>query len=140
MSISGVPRVAGGFNQYAPHQVSLVDTVEGTHFCGGSILNSHTIITAAHCLYRRNRGNEPPSLNTPRIPHEIRVVAGEYSLQLRDGTEQIRQVKVLQPYGGYDPDRFYQNDIALLQLTAPLKINRFVHPIRIPSRNRQFKG
>ncbi|OXA61645.1 serine protease nudel [Folsomia candida] len=134
-----VPRVANGFSHYAPHQVSLVDNEANAHFCGGSILNSLTIVTAAHCLYRRNRGNELPSLNIPRMPREIRIVAGEYSLELRDVTEQIRQVKLLRVYGGYDENTL-QNDIALIQLTAPLRINRFVHPIRLPSRNRQFKG
>ncbi|XP_035711204.1 chymotrypsinogen B-like [Folsomia candida] len=134
-----VPRVVNGFSSYAPHQVSLVDTEANSHFCGGSILNSLTIVTAAHCMYRRNRCDEPPTSTIPRKPNEIRVVAGQYSPQLRDATEQVRQVKVLRVYGGFDESTL-ENDIALIQLTAPLNVNRFVHPIRLPNLNRQFKG
>lgn len=90
-------------------------------------------------MYRRNRCDEPPTSTIPRKPNEIRVVAGQYSPQLRDATEQVRQVKVLRVYGGFDESTL-ENDIALIQLTAPLNVNRFVHPIRLPNLNRQFKG
>jgi secreted trypsin-like serine protease len=32
----------------------------GEHFCGGSILNDHTILTAGHCLYGFNFLNFQP--------------------------------------------------------------------------------
>lgn len=134
----GVPRVVHGTSSYSPYQVSLVDTDMGMHFCGGSILNSFIILTAAHCLYRPSRGKELPSLNNPRMPNEIRVVAGQYSLQWPDVTEQTRYVSEFVVHPAYFS--ILENDIALLQLSEPLNITRSVHPVQLPILDREFKG
>lgn len=45
-------RIVGGFGidiEMAPYQISLQR--RGQHFCGGSIINPTTIVTAAHCKY-----------------------------------------------------------------------------------------
>lgn len=45
-------RIVGGFDidiEMAPYQISLQR--RGQHFCGGSIINPTTIVTAAHCKY-----------------------------------------------------------------------------------------
>lgn len=45
-------RIVGGKDttiRAHPYQVSL-QTKSGSHFCGGSILNADTVVTAAHCL------------------------------------------------------------------------------------------
>ena len=52
-------RIVGGFGidiEMAPYQISLQR--RGQHFCGGSIINPTTIVTAAHCkcfLIKKNR-------------------------------------------------------------------------------------
>ncbi|XP_041565271.1 trypsin epsilon-like [Drosophila elegans] len=49
-------RIIGGQNieiEQAPWQVSL--QVNGEHSCGGSIYSKDIIITAAHCLYEKER-------------------------------------------------------------------------------------
>jgi len=48
-------RIVGGDDttiRAHPYQVSL-QTKSGSHFCGGSIINADTIVTAAHCLQGR---------------------------------------------------------------------------------------
>ncbi|KAI8039675.1 hypothetical protein M5D96_007095 [Drosophila gunungcola] len=48
-------RIVGGQDttiRAHPYQVSL-QTKSGSHFCGGSLLNGDTIVTAAHCLVGR---------------------------------------------------------------------------------------
>ena len=42
--VGGVPAVPGDF----PYVVSLRRS--GRHFCGGSLLNGNTVLTAAHCV------------------------------------------------------------------------------------------
>lgn len=59
---SAIPsgRVVGGKNAEIgqfPHQVSLQRS-DGSHTCGGSILNERYILTAAHCVVVGN-GVEP---------------------------------------------------------------------------------
>jgi len=44
--VSGRPAVEGDFPWIVSTQIS------GKHFCGGSILNSEWILTAAHCLHK----------------------------------------------------------------------------------------
>lgn len=46
--VGGVPAVAGDF----PFIVSLQKN--GAHFCGGSLLDSTTVLTAAHCADGQN--------------------------------------------------------------------------------------
>lgn len=46
--VGGVPAVAGDF----PFIVSM--QIGGSHFCGGSLLDSTTVLTAAHCVVGQN--------------------------------------------------------------------------------------
>lgn len=60
--VNGVPsaRVVGGVNAEIgqfPYQVSLQRS-DGSHTCGGSILDENFILTAAHCVVVGN-GAEP---------------------------------------------------------------------------------
>ncbi|EDW90942.1 trypsin theta [Drosophila yakuba] len=48
-------RIVGGVDttiRAHPYQVSL-QTKSGSHFCGGSLINEDTVVTAAHCLVGR---------------------------------------------------------------------------------------
>ena len=60
-----------------PFQVSF-QTTGGFHFCGGSVYDENTIITAAHCC----DGSSASS---------VKIVAGEHSLRKDEGYEQVSQ-------------------------------------------------
>ena len=83
-------------------------------FCGGSIYNQSTIITAAHCCDR---------VKDLEVGWEdLTIVAGELDLLETSGFEQIRHIKSHVIHPGYDPTTL-QNDICLLTLDTPLEFN-----------------
>ncbi|KAK3744449.1 hypothetical protein QZH41_012870, partial [Actinostola sp. cb2023] len=102
-----------------PWQVELL-TRYGTHDCGGSLVSSQWVVTAAHCVKgsSKNRG--------------YRVKLGEHHLNRNDGTEQEFTVSKIVVHPGYDRTS-YDNDIALLKLNRPAKLNKAVSPICLPS-------
>lgn len=105
--------VGGDFAGIAghPHQVALT-TRSGSQFCGGSIIGSSTVVTAAHCVERLR-------------PRGVRVQAG--SAHLFRGRVQIRNVERIVRHPRYA--RQEVADIAVLHLARPLRFNRKVRPI-----------
>ena len=81
-------RVISGHNDKKgdhPYQISLQKLpVNGNwyHTCGGSIISSTRILTAAHCI-------------DSGVASDFRIVAGEYDLSTREGTEQTIPVSEL---------------------------------------------
>ncbi|KAG8231617.1 hypothetical protein J437_LFUL010295 [Ladona fulva] len=81
-------------------------------FCGGSLLNQFTVLTAAHCARRRK-------------PDIVRV--GEVDLRrntkLGEGKGEEMRVKQVLMHPDYHPPSFY-NDIAILTLERAIMLNR----------------
>jgi len=92
-----------------PWQVSLQSS-GGSHFCGGSIINSSWILTAQHCV------NSGGSISAPG-----RVVAGITRVS-QSSTGQIRTVAQVYVYPGY-VDASKGKDAALLRLSSPLDLS-----------------
>jgi secreted trypsin-like serine protease len=94
-------------------------SINDTYLCGGSILSSSWIITAAHCVY-------------DNVGSSVTVYAG--STMLWSGT-QSRKVSQVIVHSKYNVTG-YINDIALLRLTSPLDMSDpAVAPICLPSVN-----
>jgi trypsin len=90
-----------------------------SHFCGGSIYDQTTVITAAHCCRAHN-------------PAMVSVLAGDYHRQGHtDQYEQEVHVAHMLVHEHYN-DRDFSNDICLVLLSSPLSFNGYVGPISIP--------
>jgi hypothetical protein len=97
-----------------PWQVSL--EVNGTHDCGGSILNAEWVLTAGHCIV-----SESPSAYV--------VHAGATNQTNNSVGQRIQVVEIIKhPFYTDNPRPDY--DLALLRLAQPLCFNENVQPIQ----------
>uniref|UniRef100_A0A182QTY3 trypsin n=1 Tax=Anopheles farauti TaxID=69004 RepID=A0A182QTY3_9DIPT len=109
------PRIVGGIEvdiSQVPYQVSL--QYEQQHICGGCILSSKWILTAAHCV-----GDE--------LTDELSVRVG--SSEHASGGTVVVVAKVV-PHPNY-----VNYDIALLELASELTFSRKVRPIALPQQD-----
>ncbi|NXE47370.1 FA9 factor, partial [Casuarius casuarius] len=118
----GNSRITGGtfcHRGHCPWQVIL--SFKDIGFCGGSLISSRWVITAAHCL------------DLVR-PHHITV--GEYLSYIyqREMKEQKIDVERSWTHPHYDSNN-YNSDIALLYLSSDVIFNEYAIPICLPSPN-----
>ncbi|KAF7651956.1 hypothetical protein LDENG_00103370 [Lucifuga dentata] len=111
-------KIVGGYEcprHSVPYQVSLN---AGYHFCGGSLISSQWVVSAAHCYKSTSR---------------IQVRLGEHNIEVNEGTEQwINSAKLIKhpQYNSYNLD----NDIMLIKLSQPATLNSYVQTVSLPSR------
>ncbi|RKG75070.1 peptidase S1 [Corallococcus exercitus] len=108
--VGSTPATAGEF----PWMVSIQDTA-GNHLCGGTIINTHWVLTSRQCV----RGS---TTVTPPHPSTLRVAAGSNSLALMNTVGQVRTVLDIIPFPG-SWDAAQGKDAALLLLGSPLTLD-----------------
>ncbi|EFP98502.1 S1 family peptidase [Vibrio caribbeanicus] len=111
---SGIePRIIGGGDAVKskwPFMVSLANKSSLSGFCGASFLGGRYILTAAHCLVKKNGHVKNPS--------DIKAYVGAYNLT--NGTaDKYSDIAAVYIYPAYDASRF-KNDIAILELVQPI--------------------
>ncbi|XP_076135742.1 trypsin-3-like [Alosa pseudoharengus] len=94
-----------------PYQVSLN---AGYHFCGGSLISSEWVVSAAHCYQSR-----------------MQVRLGEHNIKSTEGTEQFISAKAVlhSNYSSQSQD----NDDILIKLSKPATLNQYVSTVSLPS-------
>merc|ERR1712168_163926 len=130
-SLNQGDKIVGG-EEAEPHefpwQVSLRRKSDNFHFCGGSVLNENTVISAAHCTVIWESADE------------VVVVAGEHDKTVDEGTEQTVDVSKLTVHENYQQGHAFENDIALWSLAAPLEMNEFVAAVPLPTQGQDSQG
>ncbi|NWI20647.1 PRS55 protease, partial [Crypturellus soui] len=107
--IGGTDAEAGEF----PWQVSIQS--KGAHFCGGTIISSWWILTAAHCF-------------APQLPPDITVVLG--GVDLSENLER-KKLNSLILHEEFDIETV-ENDIALILLESPIQMGDQKMPVCLP--------
>jgi len=110
--IGGIPAVT---DQY-PWQVALFSNLySSSPFCGGSLLSSDTVLTAAHCVQYNS--------------YSLYVGFPKGDVTLQNATK-IRASKVLRhPYYSSNPT---DNDFAIITLSSPVMFDDSTQPICLP--------
>lgn len=123
-------RIVGGStaeqNEW-PWQVSLqLYRGEWFHFCGGSLIDSRWVITAAHCL--DGMGGEI-----------LRVALGDHVLSTVEATEQHVNVEYFFMHESYNPNGpGLPNDIGLIRLQEPAQLNDHVQTVSFATGSDEF--
>ncbi|XP_037373966.1 chymotrypsinogen B-like [Talpa occidentalis] len=123
--LSIVPRIINGQDAVPgswPWHVSL-QSPTGFPICGGSLINSSWVITAAHC----------------RVTTSNLVMAGQYDRRsFKDDIQLIKISKIFR-YPKFKYSKVF-NDIALLKLVVPFHFSKTVSPIVLPSVDDKFSA
>ena len=104
-----------------PWQVHLcVERIEQPDwcFCGGTIIDERTILTAAHCVADTTK--TPVSMNF--------IVAGIVSGTDSDHKSYVREIMIHEEYN----DETIDNDVAILKLRSALIFDENVQPACLP--------
>ncbi|KAM3916892.1 transmembrane protease serine 9-like [Leptodactylus fuscus] len=106
-----------------PWQVSL--QYQGSHICGGSLISSQWVLTAAHCF---GNSDSPP---------DYTVYLGTYQLSVPDNHTVISNVSDIIIHPWYT-DIGFKGDIALVKLSSPVTYTKYIMPICLPSASVTF--
>lgn len=106
-----------------PWQVAMLSS-SGQQICGGSILNSQFIMTAAHCCVAYGAN---PSAST------FKVRVGAHNIAANEPNARTLSLSKVIVHPSYASRPAAQNDFCLLRLAEPLAFNTDVQAVCLPS-------
>jgi len=117
-------RIVGGQpaskNEY-PWQVALVRTGRSSPFCGGTLISSNTVLTAAHCKTSTS---------------SFSVVVGEHDVTRSDGEQKISPSQWIN-HPNYNSNG-NDNDFAIVRLSRDVTFSNTVMPACLPDSTKNY--
>ncbi|XP_024118637.1 trypsin-like [Oryzias melastigma] len=122
-------RIVGGQDAAAgswPWQARLQISVNGgTALCGGSLINSQWILSAAHCFRSTSTSN-------------VVVYLGETSIDNSPNSVSKTVFQII-VHPNYD-SQTYDNDVSLVKLTSSVTFNDYISPVCLAAAGSDFPG
>jgi len=119
-------RVAGR-NEF-PWAVALLQN--GRQFCGGSLIDSHHVLTAAHCIYFMNGGDVK----------RLRLQIGDHNIySTNDGSHETRGARNVYYHKAFSM-RTLTDDVALIRLSQGVRFSRHIQPICLSTNSWAWEG
>uniref|UniRef100_A0A8D0E5X2 Acrosin n=1 Tax=Salvator merianae TaxID=96440 RepID=A0A8D0E5X2_SALMN len=130
-SHGGSARIVGGTDTLPgtwPWMVSIQKPSQGgyMHICGGSLISSLWVVTAAHCFLDKSQLHAAPL--------HWKLVIGITQISQPGPDTQERSIKNLVQHEQY-VQRTHYNDIALMELNEPVNCTDYIQPACLPDTN-----
>lgn len=125
----GARVVHGGETVYGHHpwQAALRVKKQGksVHWCGAVLISKYHVLTAAHCL-----------IGYPKGGYMIRL--GDFDTQTLEQAELDIFIEDYYIHEDFRKGHHMNNDIAVVLLKSPIRFNKFIQPICLPTKNQAY--
>uniref|UniRef100_A0A8C8YM73 Peptidase S1 domain-containing protein n=1 Tax=Prolemur simus TaxID=1328070 RepID=A0A8C8YM73_PROSS len=108
-----------------PWQASLL--YKGSHLCGAALIDSHWLVSAAHCFFKKSRALE-----------NYQVLLGYTRLYQQTQHTQKMSVNQIITHPDFEKLHPFGSDIAMLQLALPVDFTFYIAPVCLPSADMQL--